>query len=98
MDYISIIFLAIGLAMDAFSVAITRGLTLKANIKHALIIAIFFGGFQALMPVLGWFSGIQLQGIVSTLAPWIAFVLLLGIGIKMIYESEIQIGGTIKCT
>ena len=73
--------------MDAFSVSITRGLTLKCNIKYALIIALFFGGFQALMPVLGWFSGIQLQSVVAALAPWIAFLLLLGIGIKMIYES-----------
>lgn len=87
MDFISILFLAVGLAMDAFSVSITRGLTLKCNVKYALIIAIFFGGFQALMPVLGWFSGIQLQSVVSTLAPWIAFLLLLGIGLKMIYES-----------
>jgi len=87
MDFISILFLAVGLAMDAFSVSITRGLTLKCNIKYALIIALFFGGFQALMPVLGWFSGIQLQSIVSTIAPWIAFLLLLGIGLKMIYES-----------
>lgn len=87
MDFISIIFLAIGLAMDAFSISITRGLTLKCDIKYALIISIFFGGFQALMPVLGWLSGIQLQNIVSTLAPWIAFILLLCIGFKMIYES-----------
>ena len=87
MDFISIIFLAFGLAMDAFSVSITRGLTLKCDIKHALIIALFFGGFQALMPILGWFSGIQLESIISTIAPWIAFLLLLGIGIKMIYES-----------
>jgi manganese efflux pump family protein len=87
MDLISIIFLAVGLAMDAFSVSITQGLTLKCNIKYALIIALFFGGFQALMPVLGWFSGIQLETIVSTIAPWIAFLLLLGIGFKMIYES-----------
>lgn len=87
MDFISIIFLAVGLAMDAFSVSITRGLTLKCNIKHALLIAMFFGGFQALMPVAGWFSGVQLQSIISTLAPWIAFLLLLGIGLKMIYES-----------
>jgi len=87
MDFISIIFLAVGLAMDAFSVSITKGLNLKFNIKHALIIALFFGGFQALMPVIGWFSGIQLQSVISTLAPWIAFLLLLGIGLKMIYES-----------
>lgn len=87
MDFISIIFLAIGLAMDAFSVSITRGLTLKCNIKYALIIAIFFGCFQAFMPVLGWLSGIQLQNVISQLAPWIAFLLLLAIGIKMIYEA-----------
>lgn len=73
--------------MDAFSVSITRGLTLKCDIKHALLIAVFFGGFQALMPVVGWISGMQLQSIVSTLAPWIAFILLLAIGLKMIYES-----------
>lgn len=87
MDIISILFIAIGLAMDAFSVSISRGLTLKFNIKHALIIALFFGGFQAFMPILGWISGIQLQSIVSTLAPWIAFILLLIIGLKMIYEG-----------
>lgn len=49
-------FLAVGLAMDAFSVSITRGLILKCNIKHAILIAVFFGGFQALMPILGWIS------------------------------------------
>jgi len=56
MDFISILFLAVGLAMDAFNVSITRGLTLRCNIKYALIIVVFFGGFQALMPVAGWFS------------------------------------------
>ncbi len=87
MDFISIFFIAIGLAMDAFSVSITLGLTLKSNVKHALTIAIFFGGFQALMPVIGWISGIQLENIISTFAPIIAFILLLIIGIKMIYEG-----------
>lgn len=87
MDLISIIFLAVALAMDAFSVSITRGLTLKCNIKHTLIIALFFGGFQAFMPVLGWLSGIQLQSLVSIFAPWIAFTLLVIIGVKMIYEA-----------
>lgn len=87
MDLISILLLAVGLAMDAFSVSITRGLTLKCNIKYALVIAIFFGGFQALMPVLGWYSGMQLQSVISAVAPWIAFILLGAIGIKMIYES-----------
>jgi len=90
MDIITIIFLAIGLAMDAFSVSITQGLSLKLNIKHALIIALFFGVFQAFMPVLGWFSGVQLEQIVSTFAPWIAFILLVIIGVKMIYEALIS--------
>jgi len=88
MDIISIILLGVGLAMDAFSVSITRGLTLKiCQVKHALWIALFFGIFQAIMPILGWISGMQLQNLVSTLAPWIAFLLLLAIGLKMIYES-----------
>lgn len=87
MDLISIFLIAIGLAMDAFSVSITKGLVMKSNVKHALIIAIFFGVFQALMPVGGWISGIQLEAFVSTAAPWIAFILLSIIGIKMIYEG-----------
>jgi putative Mn2+ efflux pump MntP len=87
MDFISVLLLAIGLAMDAFSVSITRGLSLNCNIKHAFLIAIFFGIFQAFMPVLGWISGIQLADFVKTLAPWVAFILLFIIGAKMIYES-----------
>ena len=87
MDLISIFLIAIGLAMDAFSVSITKGLVMKSTVKHALIIALFFGVFQALMPVGGWISGIQLEAFISTAAPWIAFILLSIIGIKMIYEG-----------
>ncbi|MCC7558077.1 MAG: manganese efflux pump MntP family protein [Methanobacteriaceae archaeon] len=87
MDFIIEILLGIGLAMDAFSVSITRGLAWKCQIKHALIIAILFGFFQGFLPVLGWISGLQLQIIISTVAPWVAFILLNIIGIKMIYES-----------
>lgn len=87
MDITSIFFLAVGLAMDAFSVSITRGMLLKCNFKYAFTIALFFGGFQALMPVLGWLAGEQLAVIVSQWAPWIAFLLLLLIGGKMIYEG-----------
>lgn len=87
MDIISIIFLSIGLAMDAFSISVTLGLSQKLDVKQALIIAIFFGGFQFFMPILGWISGIQLHYIVSTFAPWIAFFLLVAIGGKMIYEA-----------
>jgi Predicted membrane protein len=87
MDIFSIFFIAVGLAMDAFSVSITKGLVMKSNVKHALIIALFFGVFQALMPVAGWISGIQLEAFVSFAAPWIALILLSVIGIKMIYEG-----------
>ena len=87
MDIFSIFLIAVGLAMDAFSVSITKGLVMKSNVKHALIIALFFGVFQALMPVAGWISGIQLEAFVSFAAPWIALILLSIIGIKMIYEG-----------
>lgn len=87
MDIFSMFFLAVGLAMDAFSVSITRGMILKCNFKYAFTIALFFGGFQALMPVLGWMAGEQLAVIVEMWAPWIAFLLLLIIGGKMVYEG-----------
>jgi manganese efflux pump family protein len=87
MDLLSILLLAMGLAMDAFSVSITRGLSVRCDIKHALLIALFFGGFQALMPVLGWVSGRELAHFMEAWAPWVAFILLFLIGAKMIYES-----------
>ncbi|MGC9517657.1 MAG: manganese efflux pump MntP family protein [Methanomicrobiales archaeon] len=87
MDFISIILLAVALAMDSFSISITRGLAWKCRINHAILIAIFFGVFQAVMPIFGWISGLQLQIIISSVAPWVAFILLVIIGIKMIYES-----------
>jgi len=87
MDILSLFLIAVGLAMDAFSVSITRGMILKWNLKHAFIISLFFGGFQALMPVFGWLAGGMLAVIVTFWAPWIAFLLLLLIGSKMIYEG-----------
>ncbi|GAB4314217.1 MAG: manganese efflux pump MntP family protein [Methanobacteriaceae archaeon] len=87
MDLIVEILLGFGMSMDAFSVAITRGLAWKCQIKHALLISIFFGLFQAFMPVLGYILGLQLQVFILTIAPWVAFILLSMIGIKMIYES-----------
>lgn len=88
MDLITITLLAVALAMDAFSVSITKGFTIVNISKmQTLWFGIFFGGFQALMPVLGWVSGVQLEHFVSAIAPLIAFILLVGIGIKMIYES-----------
>ena len=77
MDFISTLLIAIALAMDAFSVSLTKGFTLKKITKSQVLwFAIFFGGFQALMPVLGWLGGIQLEWLITTFAPWIAFILL----------------------
>ncbi|MDP3014734.1 MAG: manganese efflux pump MntP family protein [Candidatus Subteraquimicrobiales bacterium] len=87
MEFLSILLLALGLAMDAFSVSITRGLSIRCGVKDALLIAIFFGGFQALMPVLGWASGMKIAHLMQNLAPWVAFILLSIIGAKMIYEG-----------
>ena len=88
MDLITTILIAVALAMDAFSISITKGFTIKNITKmETLWFGIFFGGFQAFMPVLGWISGVQLEHFVSSIAPWIAFILLVAIGLKMIYES-----------
>jgi len=89
MDIISIIFIAFGLAMDAFAVSITSGLTIKQlRINDALKIAIFFGSFQAIMPLIGWSAGLSFRDFISGIDHWIAFGLLSLIGCKMIYESS----------
>ena len=94
MNIITIFLIALALAMDAFAVSIASGITLKhLRIRYALTIALWFGLFQAIMPVLGWFGGIKLQSTVSEIDHWIVFGLLLIIGGKMIYESfQIETG------
>lgn len=88
MDIITILFVALGLAMDAFAVSVTSGFTIKyLRIQHALRLAAFFGLFQAIMPVVGWLAGIGLRDIISGIDHWIAFGLLSMIGFKMIFES-----------
>lgn len=88
MDIITILFVALGLAMDAFAVSVTSGFTIKyLRIQHALWLAAFFGLFQAIMPVVGWLAGIGLRDIISGIDHWIAFGLLSMIGFKMIFES-----------
>lgn len=85
---LSIILIAVGLAMDAFAVSITSGCTIQClKIRHAFRIAFLFGMFQALMPVLGWLAGIGLKQYVEAFDHWIAFALLVFIGGKMIYEA-----------
>ncbi len=89
MDIVSIVLIAIGLSMDALAVAIAKGVTVKEKRNSsALLLASFFGGFQALMPVLGWLAGIGLKEFIMGIDHWIAFGLLVIIGAKMIYESR----------
>jgi len=88
MDLITITFIAFGLAMDAFAVSITSGITIKQlRIHNALKVAVFFGSFQAIMPIVGWLAGLSLRDFISGVDHWIAFGLLSLIGCKMIYES-----------
>lgn len=88
MSIIELFLVAIGLSMDAFAVAIGKGLSMKRlNWRQAIIIALFFGGFQALMPTLGWLLGAQFDQYVSALEGWIAFALLAFIGGKMIWDA-----------
>ena len=80
--------LALGLSADAFAVALCQGITMKKfDWKHALIVGLFFGGFQALMPFLGWALGKQFEAYITKFDHWIAFVLLAFIGGKMIIEA-----------
>jgi len=88
MNVLSIVLIAIGLAMDAFAVSITTGIVLRKNmLKNSLIIAGYFGFFQALMPLIGWFVGLQFKEYIEKIDHWIAFLLLGFIGFKMIYEA-----------
>lgn len=88
MGVIELIFMGVGLAMDAFAVSVCKGLAMReVNKKQCFIIALFFGGFQALMPFIGYFLGNQFADKISSIDHWIAFVLLLYIGGKMIIES-----------
>ena len=88
MSIIELFILALGLSMDAFAVSICKGLSVpKLQAKHCLICGIYFGGFQALMPLLGWLLGIRFQSLITNIDQWIAFVLLAVIGANMIKES-----------
>ena len=87
MDIITIL-IALGLAMDSFSVSITRGFTTKTRTSiEAIRTGFFFGLFQALMPVAGWLVGLSIINLISGFDHWIAFGLLVFIGVRMIYES-----------
>lgn len=88
MDWAQLVLIAVSLSMDAFAVALCKGLCMKhINYKHAGVIALFFGAFQALMPLIGWFLGKQFEQYITPIDHWIAFVLLGYIGGKMIWDA-----------
>ena len=87
--YLFVLFIiAVGLSMDAFAVAVCKGLSMRrATLKNALIVGLYFGVFQAAMPLIGYFLGVSLADQITAYDHWIAFALLAIIGGKMIYES-----------
>lgn len=86
--FIELFLLGIGLAMDAFAVSVCKGLGMRRlNKKQTLIIGLYFGGFQALMPLIGWLLGSQFQKYITSIDHWIAFILLSIIGGKMMIEA-----------
>ncbi len=83
-----LVIIAVSLAMDAFAVAICKGLNMrKINLKQTALIALFFGGFQAGMPLIGWFIGSKFAHYITSISHWVTFILLAIIGGKMVYES-----------
>ncbi len=88
MNTIELFLLALGLSMDAFAVSVCKGLSLgHIRLRHMLIAGAWFGGFQALMPVLGYLAGSRFSRYVVEVSHWIAFILLALIGINMIREA-----------
>ena len=88
MDLVTVVLIAIGLAMDAFAVSIAKGISVtKDKMRAAILLASLFGGFQALMPLIGWLAGLGLEDIITGIDHWIAFGLLGFIGAKMIYDT-----------
>lgn len=90
MNILEIILVGLSLAMDAFAVSICKGLTIKKNYKKSLIIASYFGLFQAIMPLIGFFLGTYFKYYIENIDHWISFVILLFIGTKMIKDAIIN--------
>ncbi len=88
MKILEIFLIGVGLAMDAFAVAVCKGLSMKKiNWRKAIIIALYFGAFQAIMPIIGYFFGTTFESFVTKIDHWIAFILLGIIGINMMKEA-----------
>lgn len=87
MGFFEIFMIGVGLSMDAFAASVCKGLNMRRmNIKNMLVIGLFFGGFQALMPAVGWVLGKQFENYITSVDHWVAFALLVFIGGKMIYD------------
>lgn len=98
MNHLTIIVIALGLAMDAFAVSIASGVSLKCfKANLAFRVALFFGGFQAIMPLIGWLAGSSFSQHIEAYDHWIAFGMLSVIGGKMIYESTVIAEVESKC-
>ena len=89
MSLAELFILAVGVSMDAFAVAVCKGLSMKQlNWRHAVIVGVYFGGFQAGMPFIGYLLGWHFKDAITSVDHWIAFVLLAAIGLSMIRESR----------
>lgn len=97
MGIAELLLIAVGLSMDAFAVAVCRGLGMRRlNLRTAVVLALFFGFFQAFMPLIGWALGSQFMQLISPVDHWVAFVLLAFIGGKMLWEAFRE-GGEDSC-
>ena len=86
--FVELFLIGVGLSMDAFAVSVCKGLGMsRLNIRQATIISLFFGGFQALMPLIGWALGSQLADLITPIDHWIAFALLAFVGGKMLWDA-----------
>lgn len=88
MNFLTLLLIAVGLSMDAFSVAICKGLALpRTTPKHCAPVGVWFGGFQALMPIVGYFVGVNFSDAIRSVDHWVAFALLALIGVNMLREA-----------
>ena len=86
--FFELFLIGVGLSMDAFAVSICKGLGMsRLNMRQAVVISLFFGGFQALMPLIGWALGSQLADLITPIDHWIAFALLAFVGGKMLWDA-----------
>lgn len=99
MNLAELFIIAVGLSMDAFAVSVCKGLSVpKMKVSHALICGAYFGGFQALMPFLGYLLGSQFESMITQIDHWVAFILLGIIGLNMIKEAREEDDECLDCS